>query len=85
MDGKMQARHKRFQPRLRAHEWTIPALAEKIGMPRITLYFWIRKGHVAARRVPGLGTIEYDIETAAEKVLRAKLERNFAHRLYIGV
>ena len=25
------------------------------------------------------------IETAAEKVLRAKLERNFAHRLYIGV
>jgi predicted phosphodiesterase len=29
--------------------------------------------------------IEYDIETAAEKVLKAKLERNFAHRLYIGV
>lgn len=29
--------------------------------------------------------IEYDIETAAEKVLRAKLERNFAHRLFIGV
>jgi hypothetical protein len=29
--------------------------------------------------------IEYDIETAAEKVLRMKLERNFAHRLYIGV
>lgn len=29
--------------------------------------------------------VEYDIETAAEKVLRARLERNFAHRLYIGV
>jgi diadenosine tetraphosphatase ApaH/serine/threonine PP2A family protein phosphatase len=29
--------------------------------------------------------IEYDIESAAEKVLAAKLERNFAHRLYIGV
>jgi predicted phosphodiesterase len=29
--------------------------------------------------------IEYDIESAADKVLRAKLERNFAHRLYIGV
>jgi diadenosine tetraphosphatase ApaH/serine/threonine PP2A family protein phosphatase len=29
--------------------------------------------------------VEYDIETAAEKVLKAKLERNFAHRLYIGV
>jgi diadenosine tetraphosphatase ApaH/serine/threonine PP2A family protein phosphatase len=29
--------------------------------------------------------IEYDIETAADKVLRIKLERNFAHRLFIGV
>lgn len=29
--------------------------------------------------------VEYDIETAADKVLRAKLERNFAHRLFIGV
>ncbi len=29
--------------------------------------------------------VEYDIETAAEKVLKAKLERNFAHRLFIGV
>jgi predicted phosphodiesterase len=29
--------------------------------------------------------IEYDIESAAKKVLDVKLERNFAHRLYIGV
>lgn len=29
--------------------------------------------------------IEYDVETAAKKVLDASLERNFAHRLYIGV
>ena len=29
--------------------------------------------------------IEYDIEAAADKVLRARLERNFAHRLFIGV
>ena len=29
--------------------------------------------------------IEYDIESAAEKVVKAKLERNFAHRLFIGV
>jgi predicted phosphodiesterase len=29
--------------------------------------------------------IEYDIESAAEKVISAKIERNFAHRLYIGV
>jgi predicted phosphodiesterase len=29
--------------------------------------------------------VEYDIETAADNVLRAKLERNIAHRLIIGV
>jgi len=29
--------------------------------------------------------IEYDIELAADKVLRARLEKNFAHRLFIGV
>ena len=29
--------------------------------------------------------VEYDIETAAAKVLEADLERNFAHRLFIGV
>ena len=29
--------------------------------------------------------VEYDIELAADTVLRARLERNFAHRLFIGV
>lgn len=29
--------------------------------------------------------IEYDIELAAEKVQRARLDRNFAHRLFLGV
>jgi len=29
--------------------------------------------------------IEYDVEASAEKVLRIKLEKNFAQRLYIGV
>jgi predicted phosphodiesterase len=29
--------------------------------------------------------VEYDIESAADKVLKAKLELNFAHRLFIGV
>jgi diadenosine tetraphosphatase ApaH/serine/threonine PP2A family protein phosphatase len=29
--------------------------------------------------------VEYDVETAADKVLRARLERNFAHRLFLGV
>jgi diadenosine tetraphosphatase ApaH/serine/threonine PP2A family protein phosphatase len=29
--------------------------------------------------------VEYDIETAAQKIFSAQLERNFAHRLFIGV
>ncbi len=29
--------------------------------------------------------VEYDIEAAADKVLKASLERNFAHRLFIGI
>lgn len=29
--------------------------------------------------------VEYDIETAAQKIFEARLERNFAHRLFIGV
>jgi diadenosine tetraphosphatase ApaH/serine/threonine PP2A family protein phosphatase len=37
------------------------------------------------KRVFEFKRIEYDIETAADKVLRARLERNFAHRLFIGV
>ena len=29
--------------------------------------------------------VEYDIKTAAEKIFGADLERNFGHRLFIGV
>ncbi len=29
--------------------------------------------------------VEYDIESAAQKIFSAQLERNFAHRLFIGV
>ena len=39
----------------------------------------------AAKRRFEFKRIEYDIETAAEKVLGHQLERNFAQRLFIGV
>ena len=38
--------------RLKAHEWTLPALADQLGMPRITLYCWVQHGRVQARKVP---------------------------------
>ena len=56
-----------------------------VGQPRdfdnrasFTVYDTVNKSFEFKR-------IEYDIELAADKVLRARLERNFAHRLFIGV
>ena len=36
----------------RKHEWPLRALAEHVGMPSVTLYTWIRRGWVTARKVP---------------------------------
>jgi DNA invertase Pin-like site-specific DNA recombinase len=33
-----------------ANEWTLKSLADRLGMPRITLFFWIRRGLVRARK-----------------------------------
>ncbi|AUX47304.1 serine recombinase [Sorangium cellulosum] len=37
--------------KLKAHEWTLPALADELGMSRITLYSWVLRGKVQARKV----------------------------------
>jgi DNA invertase Pin-like site-specific DNA recombinase len=37
--------------KLKAHEWTVPVLADQLGMPRITLLYWIQRGKVQARKV----------------------------------
>ncbi len=37
------------------------------------------------RREVEFHRVEYDIETAARKIFEARLERNFGHRLFIGV
>jgi predicted phosphodiesterase len=56
-----------------------------VGQPRdydnraSYVVFDVDKSHFEFKR------IEYDIEAAAAKVIDQKLERNFAHRLYIGV
>jgi lambda repressor-like predicted transcriptional regulator len=36
--------------KLQAHEWTLPALADKLGMSRNTLHSWVRRGWVKARK-----------------------------------
>jgi Recombinase zinc beta ribbon domain len=39
----------------KADEWTLPELAYTLAMPEPTLYSWLRKGHVKARRDQGSG------------------------------
>src|SRR5262250_17969 len=36
-------------------EWTLPELAYTLAMPEPTLYAWLRKGHLKARRDQGSG------------------------------
>ena len=50
-------RQNHLKPSLRKHEWTLPALAEELSMPTITLYSWVRKGRVTARKVLDVGTL----------------------------
>jgi DNA invertase Pin-like site-specific DNA recombinase len=37
--------------KLKANEWTLPALADHLGMSRVTLHSWVRRGWVQARKV----------------------------------
>jgi DNA invertase Pin-like site-specific DNA recombinase len=38
--------------KIEANEWTLPALADRLSMSRITLYSWVQRGWVRARKVP---------------------------------
>jgi hypothetical protein len=39
----------------KSDEWTLPELAYTLAMPEPTLYSWLRKGHLKARRDQGSG------------------------------
>jgi hypothetical protein len=41
---------KRPAPALGEHEWWLTDLAQALGMPPVTLYSWLRRGWVRARR-----------------------------------
>lgn len=67
---------KRFQPQLHTHEWTLVALAEKLGMPPVTLYSWIQKGRVTARKELGVGTLGvWVIHADADEIERLRALR----------
>jgi DNA invertase Pin-like site-specific DNA recombinase len=50
-NGLTVRRSKRAGPRLRPNEWIIRELAAELGMPTISLYSWVKRGWVRARRV----------------------------------
>jgi hypothetical protein len=44
-----------FEKRLKRGEWTVAMLARELDMPRITLYFWKRKGWIRTRKAKAGG------------------------------
>jgi DNA invertase Pin-like site-specific DNA recombinase len=47
---KLRRRRKTGSERRRRNEWTLRELACEVGMPEITLYSWLQKGRLNARR-----------------------------------
>jgi DNA invertase Pin-like site-specific DNA recombinase len=41
------------QPQLKKHEWWVANLADRLGMPHVTLQHWIYRGWVQARQLDG--------------------------------
>jgi hypothetical protein len=66
--------------KLEAHEWTLPALADQLGMSRITLYSWVQRGWVQARKVPSEHPTGIWIIRADEKELERLAARRTAPR-----
>jgi hypothetical protein len=57
-------------------EWTLPDLAEKLGMPPVSLYSWIKKGKLEARRVQQGGQCILLIDADETEIARLQSLRN---------
>jgi DNA invertase Pin-like site-specific DNA recombinase len=77
INQKTKPRAHRVKPQLRPHEWTIAALASELAMPSITIYGWIRRQWIIARKVLGIGTKSFWVIRADG----AEIERLRALRL----
>lgn len=60
----------------KSSEWTLPDLAEKLGMPHVSLYSWIRKGKLEARRVQKGGRCILLIDADEVEIARLLSLRN---------
>ena len=57
-------------------EWTLPDLAEKLGMPHVSLYSWMKKGKLKARRVQKGGRCILLIDADDEEIAHLRSLRN---------
>jgi len=60
----------------KSSEWTLPDLAEKLGMPPVSLYSWIKKGKLEARRVRIGGRCILLLDADEAEVARLQSLRN---------
>ncbi len=60
----------------KSSEWTLPDLAEKLGMPPVSLYSWIKKGKLEARRAQEGGRCIFLIDADEAEIGRLQSLRN---------
>jgi DNA invertase Pin-like site-specific DNA recombinase len=62
-----------------ADEWTLQALAQTVGIPQETLYAWLRRGHLTARRDTSVSPPRWIIRADATELARLRAVRNAPH------
>jgi hypothetical protein len=60
---------------LRPGEWSVPGLAAELGMPTATIYNWIYRGWITARRAPGTSNWIITADTQQMQQLRQRRTR----------
>ncbi|MDD5469111.1 MAG: recombinase family protein [Anaerolineales bacterium] len=59
----------------RADEWTLPELACELAMPAVTLYHWLKRGKLKARREASAGHTLWLIQADASELARLRSHR----------
>jgi DNA invertase Pin-like site-specific DNA recombinase len=62
-----------------ADEWTLQALAQTVGIPQETLYAWLRRGRLTARRDTSASPPRWIIHADATELERLRAIRNAPH------
>ena len=73
----------------RPDEWTLPELARELSMPHVTLYSWLTKGRLIARRAKARGGTLWLVHANKAELRRLrslrKARRKWALHVHMGV